>query len=453
MRSIVFAMAGAAALAACGGGISDKQVADARAAVYQGQAPALYAEVVAEIKKEYPNVSGTPEELVVRTAWHPIPLKEHVSTREETPLAATQGGDSQVGEGSGEFLQRRERRQASTDRTKRFFIRFDVQLQPQGVPGAATSWKVAVTGQASEYDGTTSPMLLKGAERPYWLDQRIKKLEVAIHERLESHALAAGGAAAPTDGVPAAAAGSPRPPAERQRGSSGAAAPAAPAVAAPPDRSGELRAGIAALPRNTGRPDPATVYSVPIDGDPVEGNAEAPVTMVIVTQVHPACPYCTRVMPTITQLQGEYGDKLRVAWKQLVVHQHVALPHSLAACGAHRQGQFPAMRERLMAEQGVDWGTYVRLAEGAGLDLERFAADMGSPECVNDVLADMSQAGKLGATGVPAFFINGRSLSGAQPVESFRALIDEELAKAEASPNKGAAYYDSLVKSGKPEAP
>jgi protein-disulfide isomerase len=32
--------------------------------------------------------------------------------------------------------------------------------------------------------------------------------------------------------------------------------------------------------------------------------------------------------------------------------------------------------------------------------------------------------------GTPAFFINGRMLSGAQPFEAFKVIIDEEVAKA-----------------------
>jgi protein-disulfide isomerase len=32
-------------------------------------------------------------------------------------------------------------------------------------------------------------------------------------------------------------------------------------------------------------------------------------------------------------------------------------------------------------------------------------------------------------SGTPAFFINGRALTGAQPFEAFKQLIDEELAR------------------------
>ena len=40
---------------------------------------------------------------------------------------------------------------------------------------------------------------------------------------------------------------------------------------------------------------------------------------------------------------------------------------------------------------------------------------------------DYQQGESLGVTGTPAFFINGRFLSGAQPFEAFRTIIDDEI--------------------------
>ena len=42
---------------------------------------------------------------------------------------------------------------------------------------------------------------------------------------------------------------------------------------------------------------------------------------------------------------------------------------------------------------------------------------------------DLAMAAKLGVSGTPSFFVNGRFLSGAQPYASFARVIDEELAK------------------------
>ena len=59
--------------------------------------------------------------------------------------------------------------------------------------------------------------------------------------------------------------------------------------------------------------------------------------------------------------------------------------------------------------------------------MERFRADMASADVKARVSADSAQAAKLGITGTPAFLLNGRYLSGAQPYESFKRIIDEEL--------------------------
>ena len=56
---------------------------------------------------------------------------------------------------------------------------------------------------------------------------------------------------------------------------------------------------------------------------------------------------------------------------------------------------------------------------------------MADPELEKQLQSDSAQAAKLGANGTPAFFINGRFLSGAQPFDNFKALIDEELKKAD----------------------
>ena len=224
----------------------------------------------------------------------------------------------------------------------------------------------------------------------------------------------------------------------------------------PADRSAELDSAIAALPPSPGAPDPTAVYSVPIDGDPVQGSAEAPVTIVAVTQVHRRCPYCTRVLPTIEQIRQEYGDRVRVVWKQFVVHRDVASRHALAACAAHEQGKFFEMAGRLYASDLSTWHDYRSHGLEIGLDPERLAADLGGDGCVQKILADMERMGQIGVRGVPSFFINGRPLTGGRPIEEFRPLIDEELKKAEAALRKGgsaASYYEGIVARGKRTAP
>jgi predicted DsbA family dithiol-disulfide isomerase len=69
----------------------------------------------------------------------------------------------------------------------------------------------------------------------------------------------------------------------------------------------------------------------------------------------------------------------------------------------------------------------VGYAEEIGLDMERFRRDWVSDSVRARIRADAEEAKALGVTGTPSFFVNGRFLSGAQPIGSFKRLIDEEL--------------------------
>ncbi len=61
------------------------------------------------------------------------------------------------------------------------------------------------------------------------------------------------------------------------------------------------------------------------------------------------------------------------------------------------------------------------------------------------LISDQRTAVALGARGTPAFFINGRYLSGAQPFPAFDALVQEELKKAKASGIAKAEYYNKAI--------
>jgi protein-disulfide isomerase len=65
-----------------------------------------------------------------------------------------------------------------------------------------------------------------------------------------------------------------------------------------------------------------------------------------------------------------------------------------------------------------------------GLDVAKFDSCLAAGVHKTSVQRDLDEGNRLGITGTPAFFINGRTLSGAQPLEAFTRLIDEELARA-----------------------
>ena len=185
------------------------------------------------------------------------------------------------------------------------------------------------------------------------------------------------------------------------------------------------------LPSKSGGAAGLAPAAGPIDesGDPTAGPASAPVTIVEFTDFQ--CSYCKRVNDTLLALQQTYGDKVRFVFKQNPLPMHpLAGPAAQAVLAAHAQGRFEEYRKLLYYGGGSlsreQLQSYALLA---GLDLPRFLADLDANRFEAQIRADQAEAKRLGVTFVPAFFVNGRPLEGAQPVDKFIELIDAELAK------------------------
>jgi predicted DsbA family dithiol-disulfide isomerase len=132
---------------------------------------------------------------------------------------------------------------------------------------------------------------------------------------------------------------------------------------------------------------------------------------------------------------------------------------ALAACAANKQGKFVQMDQLLwkaFRDRAVDtercWegpgGCKIvdGFARQLGLSMTRYKADVRA--CQTTIADEMRELSTLGVSVTPAFFINGRYMAGARPVDSFAMLIDEELAKAEARIQAGtpkASYYQKWV--------
>ena len=125
------------------------------------------------------------------------------------------------------------------------------------------------------------------------------------------------------------------------------------------------------------------------------------------------------------------------------------MPAAMAAEAAGEQGKFWEMHDKMFENQRqLSDANYEKWAQELGLNMTKFKADLKSPKLTKRIKAEQSQVVALGARGTPAFFINGRFLSGAQPFPKFKALIDEEIKKADAAIAKGVAakdYYNKVV--------
>ncbi len=210
------------------------------------------------------------------------------------------------------------------------------------------------------------------------------------------------------------------------------------------------------------------IHLVPVGSSAVRGKATAPVTIVEFGDFQ--CPFCARAEETLRQVTARYGDKVRLVWKHNPLPFHTrAAPAAELAIEAraqkgdkafwaahdllfHRecQGDPTATDESACQAKGASWIVNQRHLEDAdllayakvlGLDATRVSAALAGSKHAGELEADQELGEDVSASGTPHFFINGRRLVGAQPLEKFTAIIDEEMAKAEA-----------LIKGGVPAA-
>jgi protein-disulfide isomerase len=203
------------------------------------------------------------------------------------------------------------------------------------------------------------------------------------------------------------------------------------------------------------------LYKVPLGDSPGRGGSAPRVTVVVFSEFQ--CPFCARVTSTLDQLLATYGNDLRVVFKHrpLPFHDRAA-PAALAVEAAREQGKFWEMHDRLFAnQQALGASDLEAHARAIGLDLERWRAGLAAATARSRVDADGALADQLAVQGTPTFFINGRPLVGAQPLAKFKALIDEELKRADQGLKRGVARpalyaeltREGLVKAARPPAP
>ncbi|MCX5745202.1 MAG: hypothetical protein NT062_22180 [Proteobacteria bacterium] len=205
------------------------------------------------------------------------------------------------------------------------------------------------------------------------------------------------------------------------------------------------------LPTRMG-PDPLKVYAVTLDDSPViAGSARSAVTIVAGVQFPE--PFTHRSWPVLQQLIADYGPDLRIVIKPYIVHPQ-ATDSTIAACAVAMQKKLDAFEDKLwtlsMASGARRWPDAAEsrvLAKSVGVDLKLFDRDL-TRTCAPGKLRDGKLLAQLGQNAVPEFWINGHPLSGAQPIASFKAVIDVEKAKADADRAHGgspATYYDRAV--------
>ena len=177
------------------------------------------------------------------------------------------------------------------------------------------------------------------------------------------------------------------------------------------------------------------------DKDHIRGNKNAKLTLVEYSDLE--CPFCKRFHPTMQELLKTYGDKIR--W----VYRHFPLSF-------HANAQKEAEATECVAELGGNdkfWEFTDKIferteANGTGFALDKLgplASELGVNQAEFQTCLDSGKYEKLvkdqiedgstgGVSGTPATFVidskgNSQIVVGAQPIEAFKTIIDQELSK------------------------
>jgi protein-disulfide isomerase len=174
----------------------------------------------------------------------------------------------------------------------------------------------------------------------------------------------------------------------------------------------------------------ATGSDTSLKDDPNWGPVDAKVTMVEFADFQ--CPYCRQWYSDVYgKIQTNYGTKIHFIFRDFPLSIHPdAQPAAVAADCAFEQGRYWEYFKLLYGDpRGVGSAMYAVYAQEAGLNVSKFNNCIKSGRYDKEIALDMQAGESAGMTGVPAFFINGRPISGYQPYEVFQKAIDEELSK------------------------
>ncbi|MDO5700624.1 MAG: thioredoxin domain-containing protein [Bowdeniella nasicola] len=217
-----------------------------------------------------------------------------------------------------------------------------------------------------------------------------------------------------------------------------AAAPEQGGATPPPTESGGQEAGDGELTREEAlellRAQPRR-----LEGDPyAKGDVNAPVVVVEYSDF--SCPFCAQFATQTEPELQDYIDNGQVLfeWHDLAMFPE-GLNTAVAARAAGAQGKFWEFHDAVFAKHSgrghPDYSAdeFVEIAKEIGVkDLDAFRAALDDSKIANAIQKDTHETmTTIGVRGTPAFIINDVVLSGAQPLEAFRAAIDQQLAQAE----------------------
>jgi len=181
---------------------------------------------------------------------------------------------------------------------------------------------------------------------------------------------------------------------------------------------------------------PAVVSDVEIGDSPIMGDKNAPVTIVEFSDYQ--CPFCAKFfLETLLSLEKEYINKgmVKLVYKDFPLNIHPEAPKAAEAarCVREQKGDdgYFKMHDLMFKNQNeLGMENYKKWARMLGVSAAKFDDCLESGKYTEEVQSDLAYGSQLGVSGTPAFFINGKLISGAQPFDVFKQIIDAELANS-----------------------
>ncbi len=170
------------------------------------------------------------------------------------------------------------------------------------------------------------------------------------------------------------------------------------------------------------------VVNLALDGAPVRGKANAPVTVVEFSDFQ--CPFCARAEGELVKVREAYKDQVKIVYKDFPLPIHPNAPKAAEASRcAREQEKYWEYHDILFANNNaLEVPNLKKFAADLKLDTAKFDACLDGDKYAKEIAKDMEEGTRVGVGGTPAFFVNGRFLSGAQPFSVFQDAIEDALA-------------------------
>lgn len=173
-------------------------------------------------------------------------------------------------------------------------------------------------------------------------------------------------------------------------------------------------------------------FPVEVGNAPYAGDKDAKVTIVEFSDFQ--CPFCAKGAELLKKVKAKYGNKVKVSFKQfpLPFHNHAEQAAVASLCANEQSSDlFWKLHYEMFANQetALDPEGLKKSAKKIGVKMDQFQKCLSENKYLGQVKADMEEGKKIGVKSTPTFFVNGQLVSGAQPLEVFSEIIDEELAR------------------------